>query len=68
MCKGSSKGAVGLLGVALMAPTYPCLEATLNLATRVFHENTFSKEKVVHTLKCPSGGYISQIQKLFLFG
>ena len=35
---------------------------------RVFHENTFSKEKVVHTLTCPSGGYTSQIQKLFLFG
>ena len=32
---------------------------------RVFHENTFSKEKVVHTLTCPSGGYISQIRKLF---
>ena len=38
------------------------------MISRVFHENTFSKEKVVHTLTCPSGGYISQIQKLFLFG
>ena len=35
---------------------------------RVFHKNTFFKKKFVHTLTCPSGVYINQIQKLFLFG
>ena len=38
------------------------------LSIRVFHKNTFSREQIGHTLTCPSGAYINQIQKLFSFG
>ena len=35
---------------------------------RVFHNCNFSPKYIVHTLTCPSGAYISQIQKLRFLG
>ena len=40
-----------------MGPPYPRAHHT---------QNTF--KKIGHTLPCPSGAYINQIQKLFPFG
>ena len=34
----------------------------------VFQKTPFFKKEVGHTLTCPSGAYITQIQKLFSFG
>ena len=41
---------------------------TVPMNSSVFHKNTFFKKKQGHTLTCPSGAYITQIQKLFSFG
>ena len=38
------------------------------LYTRVFHKNTFLKEKVVHTLTTPYRAYINHIQKISFLG
>ena len=35
------------------------------VSTRVFHKNTFLKEKVVHTLTTPYRAYINHTQKIF---
>ena len=34
----------------------------------VFHDCNFSTKRIVHTLTCPSGAYINQIQKFFPLG
>ena len=39
-----------------------------DLYIRVFHKNTFSKEKVVHTLTAPYRAYINHTQKIFFLG
>ena len=38
------------------------------LLLRVFHKNTFFKEKVVHTLTTPYRAYINHIQKISFLG
>ena len=38
------------------------------LQIRVFHKNTFLKEKVVHTLTTPYRAYINHIQKISFLG
>ena len=38
------------------------------VGSRVFHKNTFSKKKIVHTLTTPYRAYINHTQKIFFLG
>ena len=40
----------------------------MRMNIRVFHKNTFLKEKVVHTLTTPYRAYINHTQKIFFLG
>ena len=45
-----------------------CSKTKRTVRIRVFHKNTFSKEKIVHTLMTPYRAYINHNQKISFLG
>ena len=54
--------------VSDLSVSSPLYKGATKVYNRVFHKNTFSKEKIIHTLTTPYRAYINHTQKIFSLG